>query len=369
MGYPAKSGNSTDAQLRDRATHTGEQAISTITELITALNDKVTVVAGKGLSTNDYDNTQKQKLTDIAAGAEVNLTTKEMQDLIAAMFQAGTHTNATVNYDGVNGVINISAAGDGSGGGLTQEEVEDIVGGVATQGTGINVNYDDANDALVIALTGETFTTTHKNIVESTPADIATLQQRIDALEPNVAGANVYIRETEPNTPDPYVWYKVDSNGDLLDVLFSTQTESAANYNDQLPISEPVVSSNDIADYARKSQSNLFTSYNEVPVTPTVGGSTFIPDLQKPVQRFETDQNFSISAPINGPANNIYRSGLIYIVYAGAHSCTSINAAFAQADGDTFSPSNTSGKFDIIAWHHTGTELTFTMRTGFTSPS
>ena len=40
---------------------------------ITALANKVDVVAGKGLSTNDYTTTEKNKLAGIAAGAEVNV--------------------------------------------------------------------------------------------------------------------------------------------------------------------------------------------------------------------------------------------------------------------------------------------------------
>jgi len=48
-----------------------DKPISTATQ--TALNLKVDKVAGKGLSTNDYTNTEKTKLTGIADGAEVNV--------------------------------------------------------------------------------------------------------------------------------------------------------------------------------------------------------------------------------------------------------------------------------------------------------
>jgi hypothetical protein len=43
------------------------------TDLINALNNKVDKVTGKGLSTNDYTTTEKNKLAGIAAGAEVNV--------------------------------------------------------------------------------------------------------------------------------------------------------------------------------------------------------------------------------------------------------------------------------------------------------
>lgn len=96
-----------------------------------------------------------------AASASV-LTTEQLQDLIAAMFQSGTHTNASITYDDAAGTISISAVG-GGGGGLTQEQVEDLVGGLVTQGTGISVTYDDASNVLTIALSGESFTSAEKN--------------------------------------------------------------------------------------------------------------------------------------------------------------------------------------------------------------
>ena len=43
------------------------------TELSTALSNKVDKVSGKGLSTNDYTDAEKEKLQGIAAGAEVNV--------------------------------------------------------------------------------------------------------------------------------------------------------------------------------------------------------------------------------------------------------------------------------------------------------
>lgn len=67
-----------------RSNHTGTQAISTVANLqssldakadaaatTTALNGKVDVVAGKGLSTNDYTTPEKSKLAGIAVGADM----------------------------------------------------------------------------------------------------------------------------------------------------------------------------------------------------------------------------------------------------------------------------------------------------------
>lgn len=44
-----------------------------ISKIKTALGGKVDVVSGKGLSTNDYTNAEKSKLSDIASGAQVNV--------------------------------------------------------------------------------------------------------------------------------------------------------------------------------------------------------------------------------------------------------------------------------------------------------
>lgn len=44
-----------------------------VSKIKTALNGKVNVVNGKGLSTNDYTNAEKQKLSGIASGAQANV--------------------------------------------------------------------------------------------------------------------------------------------------------------------------------------------------------------------------------------------------------------------------------------------------------
>lgn len=44
-----------------------------ISKIKAALGGKVDVVSGKGLSTNDYTNAEKNKLSDIASGAQVNV--------------------------------------------------------------------------------------------------------------------------------------------------------------------------------------------------------------------------------------------------------------------------------------------------------
>lgn len=79
--------NAADAYLLNRDNHTGAQAISTITGLQSALdyfsselNNKVTVVVGKQLSTEDYTTSEKNKLAAIAAGATANAADAQLRD-------------------------------------------------------------------------------------------------------------------------------------------------------------------------------------------------------------------------------------------------------------------------------------------------
>lgn len=103
-----------------------------------------------------------QAALDGKAPASSIWTQEQLQDLVAAMFQSGAHSNASIVYDDASGSLSITASG-GGGASLTEEEVEDFVGGLIVQGAGINVTYDDAGNVLSIALSGESFTTAEKN--------------------------------------------------------------------------------------------------------------------------------------------------------------------------------------------------------------
>ena len=54
-------------------TELGSKGYAVASDVTTSLNGKVDKVSGKGLSTNDYTTTEKEKLAGIAAGAEVNV--------------------------------------------------------------------------------------------------------------------------------------------------------------------------------------------------------------------------------------------------------------------------------------------------------
>ncbi|ABM32947.1 hypothetical protein QRO08_09810 [Paracidovorax citrulli] len=64
--------NAPDSQLRDRSTHTGTQPMATVMGLPETLATKVDVVAGKGLSAEDFSTAEKVKLAGVQPGAQVN---------------------------------------------------------------------------------------------------------------------------------------------------------------------------------------------------------------------------------------------------------------------------------------------------------
>ena len=95
--------NSSDSSLRNRDTHTGTQAIGTIVGLQAALDSKVSAVAGKQLSTEDYTSAEKSKLSGIAAGATANSTD-------ASLRERSTHTG-TQAIGTITGVLGAVSSG------------------------------------------------------------------------------------------------------------------------------------------------------------------------------------------------------------------------------------------------------------------
>ncbi len=105
--------------------------------------------------------TDLQSVIDTKADKSQILTQQQFKDSVAAMFQSGTHTNVSINYDPVVGTLNLSAAG-GAGASVSEEDVQDWVGNLITQGTGISINYDDVGNVLSIGLSGVSFTSADK---------------------------------------------------------------------------------------------------------------------------------------------------------------------------------------------------------------
>lgn len=113
--------NDTDANLRNRANHTGTQAIGTVTGLQTALDGKVDKVTGKGLSQEDYTTAEKNKLAGIEAGAQQNV----QADWDATSGPAAILNKPTIpSPQGLEDVLNIDSQAANS---------SMLIGGVATR--------------------------------------------------------------------------------------------------------------------------------------------------------------------------------------------------------------------------------------------
>jgi hypothetical protein len=166
---------------------------------------------------NAYSNSLNKTQAEIVAAVDAELgssewktqkTTEQIEDIVAALFQAGTQTNVSVVYDDVNGNISITAQAGGAT--LTNEQVQDIVGSFSASGTGINVFYDDANDSMTFSLSGESFTTAYKNKLDGIAVDATA----------NDTDANLKNRENHTGTQ-------------LADTIFQDANNSFVTYDEK----------------------------------------------------------------------------------------------------------------------------------------
>ena len=129
----------------------------------------------------------KTKVDGIEASADVTDTTNVVASLTAG-------TNITIAGDGT-----ISSSGGGGGGGLSDEEVQDIVGGMVTGNSesGIAVTYDDTEGTLdfsVASQTDENFTTADHSKLDGIEAGATGDQtaSEIKALVDSATDSNVF---------------------------------------------------------------------------------------------------------------------------------------------------------------------------------
>ena len=108
----------------------GDTAVST--QITNAIANKVDKVSGKGLSTNDYTTAEKNKLSGIASGAEVNQNAFSKVTVGTTTVEADSKTdtltlvagkNVTITPDATNDKITISAADVAV---ITNDEIDSI---------------------------------------------------------------------------------------------------------------------------------------------------------------------------------------------------------------------------------------------------
>lgn len=104
-----------------------------ISKIKSALGGKVDVVSGKGLSTNDYTSAEKQKLSGIASGAQVNVIesvkvngTKLTPSSKAVDISVPTKTSQLTNDSGYQSATNVESIITAKGY-QTQSQVQSLI--------------------------------------------------------------------------------------------------------------------------------------------------------------------------------------------------------------------------------------------------
>lgn len=104
-----------------------------ISKIKSALNEKVDVEIGKGLSTNDYTSAEKQKLSGIASGAQVNVIesvkvngTKLTPSSKAVDVTVPTKTSQLTNDSGYQSATNVESIITAKGY-QTQSQVQSLI--------------------------------------------------------------------------------------------------------------------------------------------------------------------------------------------------------------------------------------------------
>lgn len=140
-------------QINNLNTLVGDTTVSD--QISTAIADKVDKVSGKGLSTNDYTTAEKNKLSGIASGAEVNQNAFSNVIVGSTTVAADTATdtltlvagnNVTLTPDATNDKITIAAkdttysAATTSAAGLMSASDKTKLNGIATGATKVTVD-------------------------------------------------------------------------------------------------------------------------------------------------------------------------------------------------------------------------------------
>lgn len=198
--------------------------------LNSAIGNKVDKVSGKGLSTNDYTTAEKNKLSGIATGAEVNQNAFSKvvvgETTVAADSKTDTLTlvagsNVTITPDATNDKITISstnttygvfkgatssaAGGNGLVPAPTAGNQGKFLKADGTWATPTNTTYGAAGTDLGLVKTGGDVTissgviTVNDNSHTHTIANVTGLQSALDGKAPSSHGTHVTFSTTAPS--------------------------------------------------------------------------------------------------------------------------------------------------------------------------
>ena len=237
--------NSSDAALRDRVTHTGSQAISTVTGLQTALDSKQNVIVNSDGITEGSTNlfltgAERTKLSGVASNANNYVHPNHSGDVTSAGDGVQTITNQAVTNakfrnSAAHSIVGRAVSGSGS--------VDDIIIGdnaiLARNGTGNIEGQSTSTIKMMLSINNvvNTDTSTTANISDSsnkrfvTDAQLTTLSntsgtntgdQTLNSLLPSQTGNNGKVLQTDGSNTS---WQTVGggvSDGDKGDITVSS---------------------------------------------------------------------------------------------------------------------------------------------------
>ncbi len=127
-------------------------------------------------------------------GGSGGLTTEQVQDLVASMVLAGT--NVTKVYDDAAGTLTLSAAG-GSGGATDPEVVRDTIAAALVAGANVTITPSDAGDTITISVPDAT-TTARGTVEMATSAEAVAGTDTARAVTPAGVKAAIDAAPYEP---------------------------------------------------------------------------------------------------------------------------------------------------------------------------
>ncbi|GAB3988925.1 hypothetical protein [Nocardioides marmoraquaticus] len=150
--------NATDASLRDRGTHTGNQSLDTTTDTSTrvamtpAERTKLGGVAtGATANATDAQLRDRSTHTGSQSASTISDFTEAAQDAVAALLVSGA--NVTLAYNDAGNSLQVTASGTDA------EVVRDTIGAALVGTNGIGVTVNDAADTITITLTAVAIST------------------------------------------------------------------------------------------------------------------------------------------------------------------------------------------------------------------
>jgi hypothetical protein len=199
-------------------------------DAIEALQAKVGVDGSLDATSLDYRVTTLEN---------ASVDTEAIQDIVAGVLTAGSHTNITVEYDDGNNRINlISSYGD--------EQVVDAIAAALTAGTGIVKTFDDSLNTITIAIDTDSIATQDyvdtavAAIVDAAPGLLDTLNEIAAAIGDD-ANFVTTINNSIANaitTANSYTDQEIAALSTVYDPLGSAATaeENAKDYADGLAV-------------------------------------------------------------------------------------------------------------------------------------